>query len=160
MTEQSTDVRWLDDREQLVWRAFLNMHSQLSARLNKELQDGAGLSSAEYGVLVWLSENPSGQVRILELARGLQWEKSRLSHQLTRMAARGLIERFDCSEDRRVAFIVLTDAGRDAVEAAAPIHVAGVQRYLFGALDPSQVDALHAISQSTIDRLAAKPDAR
>jgi DNA-binding MarR family transcriptional regulator len=161
MSEQAAErVRWLNDREQRAWRAFLNMHGQLTARLNRELQDGAGLSSADYGVLVWLSEHPDGQVRMLELARGLQWEKSRLSHQLTRMAVRGLIERFDCSEDRRGAFVVLTPAGRDAVEAAAPIHVAGVQRYLFDALDPSQVDALHAISQGTIDRLAAKRDGR
>lgn len=154
MTEQSTDVRWLSDREQLAWRAFLNMHTQLTARLNRELQDGAGLSNADYVVLVWLSEYPDGPVRMLELARGLQWEKSRLSHQLRRMTARGLIERSNCSEDRRGAFIALTPAGRDTLEAAAPIHVAGVRRYLFDALDPSQVDVLHEISQGTLDRLS------
>lgn len=159
MTERSTDARWLNDREQLAWRAFLNMHSQLTARLNRELQDGAGLSSADYVVLVWLSEQPDGPVRMLELARGLQWEKSRLSHQLTRMTARRLIERSNCSEDRRGTFIVLTPSGRDTLETAAPIHVAGVRRYLFDALDPSQLDALHAISQGTIDRLAPSASA-
>jgi DNA-binding MarR family transcriptional regulator len=155
-------VRWLNEDEQRAWRAFLDMQAQLNARLNRELQDGAGLSSADFAVLVSLSEHADGRVRVLELARGLQWEKSRLSHQLTRMSARGLIERSNCSEDRRGAVIVLTVAGRDAVEAAAPIHVAGVRRYLFDGLDDSQVATLYAIGSATVERLAAecagKPD--
>ena len=46
-------------------------------------------------------------MRVLELARALGWEKSRLSHQLTRMQQRGLVERSNCSEDRRGAFVVV-----------------------------------------------------
>jgi DNA-binding MarR family transcriptional regulator len=155
-------VRWLTEDEQRAWRAFLDMQAQLNARLSRELQDGAGLSSADFAVLVSLTEHADGRVRVLELARGLQWEKSRLSHQLTRMSTRGLIERSNCSEDRRGAFIVLTAAGRAAVEAAAPIHVAGVRRYLFDALDEQQVETLFAIGSGTVQRLVAecagKPD--
>jgi DNA-binding MarR family transcriptional regulator len=92
-------------------------------------------------------------MRVLELARALRWEKSRLSHQLTRMGQRGLIERSNCTEDRRGAFVVLTDAGRSAVDAAAPKHVESVRRYLFDGLTPDQVDALAAISGGVISRL-------
>ena len=154
MTEPQTSVRWLEDHEQRAWRAFVQMQTQLNAQLNRELQETSGLSHADFAVLVPLSEHPDGRVRILELARGLRWEKSRLSHQLTRMQQRGLISRVQCGEDRRGAFVALTDDGREAVEAAAPIHVAGVRRYLFDDLTADQVATLEAIALGTIHRVA------
>src|SRR5579875_2269814 len=110
------------------------MNSRLAARLNREMQDESGLSIADFSVLVQLSEHVDGRMRVLELARALRWEKSRLSHQLTRMQQRGLIDRSYCSEDRRGAFVVLTDRGRAVVDAAAPQHVESVRRYLFDEL--------------------------
>lgn len=154
----TTAPRWLDDDEQRVWRAYLDMHAKLSAQLSREMQDESGLSIADFSVLVQLSEHPDGRLRVLELARGLRWEKSRLSHQLTRMQQRGLIERSSCSEDRRGAWIRLTAAGRAAVAAAAPRHVDSVRRYLFDELRPEQLDALGAIAGIVIDRLDAACD--
>ena len=146
-------VAWLDTDEQQAWRAFLHMHAELTAQLGREMQDEFGLSIADFSVLVQLSEHPDRRLRILELARGLQWEKSRLSHQLTRMEQRGLLERSNCSADRRGAFVVLTDRGLAAVEAAAPRHVAAVRRYVFDGLDATQITALHAIATSVLSRL-------
>lgn len=147
--------RWLDAREQSAWRAYLDMNALLTARLNREMQEESGISIADFSVLVPLSEHPEGRMRVLELARALGWEKSRLSHQLTRMAQRGLIERSNCNEDRRGAFILLTDAGRRTVEAAAPRHVESVRRYLFDELTAEQVDALGEISRAVVERLVA-----
>src|SRR4051794_11891176 len=100
-TTASTAPRWLDAGEQAAWRAYLNMNALLTARLNKEMQDESGISISDFSVLVALSEHAEGRMRVLELARALGWEKSRLSHQLTRMQQRGLVERSNCSEDRR-----------------------------------------------------------
>jgi DNA-binding MarR family transcriptional regulator len=157
MTEASTTAapRWLDAREQAAWRAYLDMNALLTARLNREMQDEAGISISDFSVLVALSEHPDGRMRVLELARALGWEKSRLSHQLTRMQQRGLIERSNCSEDRRGAFVVLTDEGRRTVEDAAPRHVESVRRYLFDELTGDQVAALGAIARTVVDRLIA-----
>lgn len=152
-TATSDDVRWLSDAEQCAWRAFLDMQARLNARINRDLLDSSGLSSADFAVLVQLSEHPDGRERVLELARRLQWEKSRLSHQLTRMQQRGLVERAQCDADRRGAWIVLTPGGRAAVETAAPAHVATVRRYLFDALSPEQVATLDAIARGTVERL-------
>jgi DNA-binding MarR family transcriptional regulator len=150
-----TETRWLSAREQQAWRAYLDMNSRLAARLNRELQDEFGLSIADFSVLVQLSEHVDARMRVLELARALRWEKSRLSHQLSRMQQRGLVERSNCTEDRRGAFIVLTDRGRAAVEDAAPRHVEGVRQYLFDGLSDDQVGTLAAIAQTVIDRLDA-----
>lgn len=150
----SVAPRWLDEHEQTVWRAFLDMHARLTARLNRELVEQSGISVADFSVLVQLSEHPEGRMRVLELARSLRWEKSRLSHQLTRMQQRDLVRRSNCSEDRRGAFVTLTDAGRATVERAAPAHVDGVRRYLFDQLTPAQVDALGEVARAVTDRLA------
>lgn len=140
--------RWLDEREQASWRAYLDMSAKLTARLNKEMQDQSGISISDYAVLVQLSERDDARMRVLELARALGWEKSRLSHQLTRMQQRGLLERSFCTEDRRGAFIVLTDKGRETVEAAAPRHVESVRRYMFDELTPEQVGVLQQIAHT------------
>jgi DNA-binding MarR family transcriptional regulator len=147
----TTEPRWLTAREQASWRAYLDMNAKLAAKLNREMQQQSGISTADYSVLVQLSEHVDARMRVLELARALGWEKSRLSHQLTRMQQRGLVERSDCSEDRRGAFILLTDKGRETVVAAAPLHVESVRRYVFDELTEEQVEALGTIARAVAD---------
>jgi DNA-binding MarR family transcriptional regulator len=147
------DPRWLDEREQRAWRAYLAMQSRLQARLNRQLQSDADLSLADFDVLVALTDRPDVQARVLELAEALQWEKSRLSHHLARMQRRGLIERQECPEDGRGAFVVLTDEGRAAIERAAPAHVDTVRALVFDGLDPDQVDTLADIAKSVLNRI-------
>jgi DNA-binding MarR family transcriptional regulator len=148
-------TRWLDEDEQHAWRGYLRMQGQLSARLNRQLQADSGLSLADFDVLVQLTDVPEARVRVSELARSLQWEKSRLSHHVARMERRGLVAREECTEDGRGAFVVLTDAGRDAIESAAPPHVDSVRRLVFDGLTPAQVRALSTITEQVLARLDA-----
>jgi len=145
--------RWLSAQEQHAWRGLLQMTSRLDTELNRQLQESSGLSRGDYGVLVALSEAPAERLRSFELGRELNWEQSRLSHHLSRMVKRGLVEREDCSEDRRGAFVVLTAAGRQAIEKAAPAHVAAVRRLVFAALAESEVRTLAAVSDKVLARL-------
>jgi DNA-binding MarR family transcriptional regulator len=152
--------RWLTEDEQQAWRGLLRMTSQLNARMNRQLQDEAGISLADYEVLVELSEAPEGRRRVFELASALAWEQSRVSHQLARMQRRGLIARQECPADARGAFVVLTETGRAAIEQAAPAHVETVRQLVFDGLSPDQLAALTAVSSSVLDRLQATPPAR
>jgi len=150
------EPRWLDGREQRAWRGYLAMQAQLQATLHRRLQADAGLSLADFDVLVALSDRAGEPVRAGELAGVLQWEKSRLSHHLARMERRGLVAREDCPDDARGAFVVLTDAGRRAQEAAAPAHVAAVRELVFDGLAPEQVDALISVSDEVRARIAGR----
>ena len=94
-------MRWLDPVEQRAWRAWLDAHAQLSARLNRELQASSGLSLSDYDVLVHLTDVPEGRLRAFELGEGLQWEKSRVSRQVGRMAERGLVTKEASPQDGR-----------------------------------------------------------
>jgi len=152
-TNPAQQPKWLDESEQAAWRGYVDMNVRLSAQLNRDLQAAAGLSHADYAVLVQVSEHPKCRMRVLELARALDWEKSRLSHQLSRMQQRGLIDRAGCADDRRGSFIELTPKGRRTIEDAAPAHVDSVRRYLFDTLTPEQVDMLGAITRQVLDQL-------
>jgi len=134
-------VEWLTADEQRAWRAYLRAGALLTARLNRELQVDSGLSLAEYEVLVQLSEAADGKLRPFQLGQALDWEQSRLSHLLTRMARRGLVARQDCPGDRRGAEVVLTRLGRVTIESAAPGHVTAVRRLVFDQMDSAQAAA-------------------
>ncbi len=145
--------RWLDEREQAAWRAFLSMKTQLDARLAAELRQDSGLSSADFAVLVGVSEAPERRIRAHVLGANLVWEKSRLSKQISRMEARGLVVRESCPHDARGSFVVLTPLGLQTVERAAVHHVARVREAFFDSLTDEQVGQLTAISIAVIDRL-------
>jgi DNA-binding MarR family transcriptional regulator len=145
--------QWLTDDEQRAWRGLLQMTSRLDARLNRELQQTSGLSLADYDVLVLLTEAPDGRIRVFELVADLHWEQSRLSHHIARMQRRGLVGREECSTDRRGAFVVLTDIGREAIEKAAPGHAATVRRLVFDGLSEEQVAMLEAFTGRVLSRL-------
>jgi DNA-binding MarR family transcriptional regulator len=153
MLGRVTEPRWLDEHQQRAWRSYLAMHTQLTARLHRQLQADSGLSLADFAVLVQLTDRPDGRVRVLELAQALQWEKSRLSHHLARMQRRGLVAREDCPDDARGAFIVLTPHGHQAIEHAAPRHVDTVRDLVFDQLTTEQVDTLHTIAKQVLARL-------
>lgn len=152
-----TEPNWLDDHEQQAWRGYQSMRAQLDARLRADLVRTTGLSDADYAILVFLSEAEDERLRARELAVGLQWEKSRLSHQISRMEKRGLVTRADCPTDARGAFVVLTDQGRSAIEAAAPLHVDAVRRYIIDGLTPAHLDALIEIAAIVEARLTDDP---
>lgn len=150
-------VRWLDEREAEAWRAVRELGQPLWAALGREIQRDSGLSIADYEVLVVLSASPDGVLPYRDLARSTEWEKSRLSHHVTRMEQRGLVARQDCPDDARAAHIVLTPAGRRAIEHAAPGHVAEVRRLLIDSLTPEQLELLAAIGRDLRTRLGAAP---
>ncbi|MFG1921266.1 MarR family winged helix-turn-helix transcriptional regulator [Cryptosporangium sp. NPDC048952] len=148
-----TDTRWLDADEQRAWRRYLRMHAELTTRLARQLQTDSDLSMADFEVLVNLTDVPEGRIRVTELAKSLQWEKSRLSHHFSRMEKRGLVVRENCPSDARGAFVVLTPDGRSAIEAAAPGHVETVRRLMFDGLTAEQVEALESIADVVLDRI-------
>jgi DNA-binding MarR family transcriptional regulator len=147
------ETPWLDDRQQQAWRAWLAMGSRLPAALNRQLQRDSDLSLQDFDVLVQLTDVEDGRVRVSALAAALGWERSRLSHHVTRMERRGLVAREECGDDGRGAFVVLTPEGRSAIEAAAPGHVRTVRSLVFDELTPAEVASLEAITSKVLGRL-------
>ena len=153
MTEDQ--VRWLDATEQQAWRGFLTLHARIAARLNHDLQRTSGLSLSDYDILVHLTDVPDGRRRAYELCDALEWEKSRRSKQVGRMAARGLVVKERCEQDRRGSYVVLTPAGRRAIEEAAPAHVELVRQLMFDELSRREITSLASTFGTLLERIEA-----
>ena len=134
----------LSPQELRIWHAFLLMGEDVLARVGRDIQSATGLSGPEFGVLSRLAGIGKGAMRQQELARVMGWEKSRLSHQLTRMQSRHLIERQ--TTDGRATSVVMTQAGREKLESARPVHAQSVRRNLLSRLSQSQIETIVRVS--------------
>ncbi|GAB2901976.1 MarR family winged helix-turn-helix transcriptional regulator [Streptomyces mayteni] len=150
--------RWLTSEQKAAWDSFIRMQETLIGRLSRLVQADSGMSASDYIVLVGLTERGGGRMRFLELAKSVEWEKSRMSHQVTRMAKRGLVAREECPDDGRGAFIVATPAGYEAIENAAPMHVEHVRRLFIEALTQEELDTLARISNRVLAHMEKQPD--
>ncbi|WP_433018203.1 MarR family winged helix-turn-helix transcriptional regulator [Kribbella sp. CA-294648] len=131
---------WLDEDEQQAWRGYLLMNKTLETHLTRHLQREFGLSASDFEILVNLSESATGRMRAFELGEATQWEKSRMSHHLSRMEKRGLIRKEAC--DARYPEIVLTDEGLAAIKACAPAHARRVRELFVDVLGKDRLVAL------------------
>jgi DNA-binding MarR family transcriptional regulator len=149
------EPRWLDAREREVWLALRRLMWGLPPAIDRQLTRDSRLSGPEYSVLATLSECPDGVLRSGTAAQELGWERSRLSHILKRMEAKGLILRTCSADDARGQDVHLTDAGRAAIVDAAPGHVEFVRRTVFDPLTAEQQDLLREACSRIIDAASA-----
>ena len=138
---RTSTPRWLSDDEQRAWRAYIRLAQLLMRQLDRDLHP-FGLSMHDYEILVELSEAPHHRMRMTELADRTAQSRSRLSHQVNRMEARGLVSREDCEGDKRGTFAVLTPLGAATISEVAPHHVASVRRHFIDQLGELELTAL------------------
>jgi len=149
---------WLDENQQRFWRLYVDFHRHLERVLYGELLAESGLSGAEFAVLVPLSETPAEQLRARDLCQELGWDRTRLSHLVTRMEKRGLVRRSACPDDARGSMVELTDGGRRAIADAAPAHTDAVRRYLIDLLDVDEIATMTDVFQRALEGLDPQRD--
>jgi DNA-binding MarR family transcriptional regulator len=144
MLSAAMSTTLLSPHELRVWHAFLLMGEDVLGRVGRDIAQATGLSGPEFGVLSRLAALGKGEMRQQALARVMSWDKSRLSHQLTRMQQRGLIERRHA--DGNTVLVGLTKLGKERLEAARPIHADSVRRNLLSRLTQEQIDTIVRVS--------------
>jgi DNA-binding MarR family transcriptional regulator len=134
----------LSPKELRIWHAFRSMSGDVLGRVGRDLIKATGLSGAEFGVLSRLASLGKGEMRQQDLADCMGWDKSRLSHQLTRMQERGFIDRQRA--DKHGIVVKLAEQGKKTLKAAMPIHAASVRKHLLSRLSTEQVTTMVGIS--------------
>lgn len=135
------DPRWLNDTQQLAWRALGVLTRRGLPQLEATFREHDMLM-VHYGILAALSEAPGHEMRLTDLANLSNTSPSRLSHRMRHLMARGDIETRPCLSDRRVTYARLTPTGRQRLEHIAATHAGDVQQLIFDHLTPDQTTAL------------------
>src|SRR5690242_4148590 len=146
----------MTSRELAIWRSLIDTTAELRRILGAELQE-TSLSPADYQVLLALSEADGRRMRSSELARTIDWERSRLSHHLGRMENRQLIRRDECATDSRGAEVSLTAEGARMFRRATVPHTRSIKRHFADALTLEQFAALADVLRSLENHLQGGP---
>jgi DNA-binding MarR family transcriptional regulator len=147
-----------DSHDWDTWDAYHDVWRRLDRALDHAVQDAAGISIPEFEILIGLHRDPDHRMRVRDIAVGIGWEKSRVSHQVTRMVTRGLVERADCPTDGRGSWITMTPDGRRAVLGGIRAHTAALEQ-LFWRPVGADAGTLRAASRRVLDALGpADPD--
>lgn len=145
--------RWLSAEQLRAWIRLEAVVELLPAVLDSQLQRDAALTHFEYLVLAKLSETADRVLRMTALAATTNSTLPRLSHVVSRLEARGYVERLPCPGDRRATNAHLTDAGWDKVVATAPGHVDTVRAHVIDLLTAEQVTQLDGIMAALLQKL-------
>jgi DNA-binding MarR family transcriptional regulator len=147
---------WLDGDQQRAWLAYIRVQLRLVYEMNRQLLADSGMSLPDYDVLTALSVAEGGRMQITVLAAQIGWERSRVSHHVRRMSARGLVTCGLSAADRRVTEVTLTGQGWQALEEAAPGHVDLVRRLFFGGLPSGLVGPLSEALEGVYANIVAQ----
>ena len=131
-----------------VWRRWLESHTRIVEQLDRELRNEHDLSLEWYDVLLQLSEG-GGERTMSDLADALLISRSNCTRLVDRMEKAELVQRRAGERDHRERIAVLLPAGRRRLRAAAPTHLAGIERLFTGHLGRE-----HAAVDRFLHRLA------
>jgi DNA-binding MarR family transcriptional regulator len=116
-----------DEPGRRAWGGLLQVHADLVPMLDRRLQQQVGLPLAWYDVLLELNAAPDRRLRMSDLGERVVLSRTRVSRLVDELVRAGLVGREANEEDRRSAYAVLLDAGRERLRAAAPIYLAGIE---------------------------------
>lgn len=132
----------LSKAHNLAWRKFLTAHVLLIEQIERDLAQADLPPLSWYDVLFALSEAPEDKLRLHELAQAVLLTRSNLTRLVDRLEVAGLIQREQCSSDRRGAFAVLTEEGHQMLDRMWAVYGQGIQQYFACHIDTAEVKFL------------------
>jgi DNA-binding MarR family transcriptional regulator len=144
----STIFAVIGDDRWLAWYAQAKMNARLTERIADEMERRAGLPAAWIDVLANLKVEPR---RMNELADDLILSRGGATRLIARMEEAGLVERRTPPHDRRATFAVITDAGREAIERALPVHLEVVEEVYARHLTDEDAELLLRVAAKICD---------
>ncbi|MDL9978469.1 MarR family winged helix-turn-helix transcriptional regulator [Microbacterium sp. ASV49] len=147
----SYQVPRMDAAQSRAWLAIVGTAELLPAALDAQLQADAQLTHFEFMVLTTLRR--SGATRMTRLAAATNATLPRLSKVVSRMEARGLVERASGDADGRAVSVSLTGDGRRALVRATPGHLDYVRKLVIDRLTPEQLEAVASALEPVVEAL-------
>lgn len=153
--------RALSSNDWDLWHSWQEAQRTVTAEIDRSLQAEVGISKAEFSILRTLATEPDATLRVGDLGAALRWEKSRVSHLLSRMESRDLVDRIEGGAPGRRTAVTLSLHGRSVIQAALRVHEESVRHLFIDRLSPEQAAAIRTWSTQTMNSsTGAAPDER
>jgi DNA-binding MarR family transcriptional regulator len=158
--------RWLDElpepdpftaEEFGAWRGLLRLRETLTREIDHRLQHGAGLSLADYGILITLVGTPGLRLRMSDLGTRRMLTPSGITRVVIRLEERGLVQREPDTADGRASLAALTRLGLETLRRAQVIHHATVRELFVGKLSQRELDRLARIYEKAVPGVVTSP---
>lgn len=146
----------LEPEQLTTYFALMEAVSLLHHAVEQQLQAEGDLSYVQFQLLARLA-NSEGQLTMTELADGVVYSRSGLTHQAGLLEKAGLVTRGPSPEDQRATLITITTAGRALVDKVLPGHIQVARRLLFDPLSDQDLHALGDIMTRVRDHMRAQP---
>ncbi len=122
-----------------LWVIMSRAHAAIAAHATADVARH-GLTLAEFGILEALYHR--GSMLLGEVQRRILVSSGGITFLVDRLAAKGLVERRTCPEDRRARYAALTPQGTELVARIFPEHAAVLTKVMEGlSLDDQTVAA-------------------
>jgi DNA-binding MarR family transcriptional regulator len=144
--------------EQLnTYFALMEAVSLLHHAVEQHLRADGDLSYVQFQLLARLADADGRQLTMTELADGVVYSRSGLTHQAGLLEKAGLVTRGLSPEDQRVTLVAITEAGRARVAQVLPGHIQVVHSLLFDPLSEPDLQALGETMTRVRDHMRAQP---
>jgi len=132
----------LGEFEQRCWEQFTEAAAFLYAAAHRQLLHVHGLTLLDVMLLRLLANSRKGSARMGELAQALAVIPSRVSQQIRRLEAQGLVRRSKSSDDRRVVIASITIEGQAKLKPVLRTYARGVRALYLNPVTRQQMSAL------------------
>ncbi|WP_440708869.1 MarR family winged helix-turn-helix transcriptional regulator [Herbiconiux sp. YIM B11900] len=137
--------------------ALIEVSSLLRHAIEQQLKEAGGLSYVQFQLLATLGDAPEGRQRMTDLADGVVYSRSGLTHQAGLLEAAGLVTRAPSADDERSVTVTITDAGRAVLAKVFPGHIAELKRLFLAPLDRDDVEQLARSLGAVRDHMRSAP---
>jgi len=125
-----------------AWVRLLRAHAATTRQLSAELFAEHSLTINDFEALLHLSHAEGCAMRRVDLAEQLVLTASGVTRLLDGLERAGFVEKGTCESDARVTYAVLTNAGREKLNAAASTHLAQVHALFEERFDRTELETL------------------
>ena len=132
----------LDDIERSCWQIFLESSTRLLETLNRRLMTAHRLTMFDFLVLDVLAKSRGGSARMGDLAQTLVVGPSRVTQQVQRLEAAGLVHRSRSADDGRVVIASITRNGLIRVKPAAHTYGRQIRKHYLDQMSRNQMIAM------------------
>jgi len=143
----------LSASERELWDLFGSMRRHLDRALDAKMQEESTVTASECKVLLLVGDATGRGLSLKDIANRLAWEKSRVSHLISRMERRGLVDKTRHDDDNRASWITLTPDGIRVLAGAVRGRDTAAQRYFFDQLNAGDAELIAALSNRVLHSL-------